>query len=90
MRQGKFGSVDGGGRFAQNIEAGIGTSQSASGCTIGRWLTDGKFDKRNGVCDWRGMCAQTCGVIYVDISLCGRVYGRGVFLQLLISLNNAA
>lgn len=36
------------------------------------------------------MCAQTCGVIYVGISLSGWVYGRGVFLQLLIFLNNAA
>lgn len=36
------------------------------------------------------MCAQTCEVIYVGISLSGRAYGRGVFLQLLISLNNAA
>ena len=36
------------------------------------------------------MRAQTCGVIYVDISLRGRAYGKGVFLQLLISLNDAA
>lgn len=36
------------------------------------------------------MCAQTCEVIYVDISLSGRAYGKGVFLQLHIFLNNAA